>query len=82
MVFEGSQPRSMSGDLARAARRKLRMIEEAADLGDLRSPPGNLLEALRGDRAGRWSVRINRQWRVTFAWRNGDAHDVLIEDYH
>jgi proteic killer suppression protein len=58
------------------------MIEAAAVLSDLRAPPGNRLEALKGDRAGQHSIRINDQWRVCFTWREGGAHDVEICDYH
>jgi proteic killer suppression protein len=66
----------------RVALRKLAMIEAAAVLSDLRAPPGNRLEALKGDRAGQHSIRINDQWRVCFTWREGGAHDVEICDYH
>lgn len=66
----------------RVARRKLLMIQRARELRDLRVPPGNRLEALKGDRAGSYSIRINDQWRVCFRWVNGDAYDVEIVDYH
>jgi proteic killer suppression protein len=66
----------------RAAIRKLVMLDAATSLDDLRSPPGNRLEALRGDRAGQHSIRINDQWRVVFTWRAGNAYDVAIVDYH
>lgn len=66
----------------RAARRKLLLLHRAADLRDLQALPGNRLEALGGDRAGRHSIRINRQWRLCFVWRDGDAYDVEIADYH
>jgi proteic killer suppression protein len=81
-VWLGHRVRSLPLDVQTAGRRKLRMINNAQDLRDLRSPPGNRLELLKGDRAGRYSVRINRQWRVCFRWRAGDAHDVEIVDYH
>jgi toxin HigB-1 len=64
------------------ARRKLRMLNSAASLDDLRVPPANRLEALRGDRRGQHSIRINDQWRVCFQWKHGDAHAVEIVDYH
>ena len=64
------------------ARRKLRQLEVAARLDDLRIPPGNRLEALKGDRAGKHSIRINDQWRVCFRWREGAAEEVEIVDYH
>ena len=66
----------------RVAQRKLRQLDIAAELRDLRSPPGNHLEALKGDREGQHSIRINDQWRICFIWRNGDAYDVEIIDYH
>ncbi|TFL19861.1 type II toxin-antitoxin system RelE/ParE family toxin [Jannaschia formosa] len=66
----------------RVALRKLAMIEAATVLDDLRAPPGNRLEALRGDRAGQHSIRINDRWRICFAWIDGEAHDVEICDYH
>ncbi len=68
--------------LAVAARRKLKVIDAAERLDDLRVPPGNRLEALKGDRAGEHSIRINGQWRIVFAWRSDGAHDVAIVDYH
>lgn len=64
------------------AMRKLAMLNRAARIDDLRIPPGNRLEALKRDRAGQHSIRINDQYRVCFVWRNGDAHDVEIVDYH
>ncbi|MGD9878577.1 MAG: type II toxin-antitoxin system RelE/ParE family toxin [Reyranella sp.] len=64
------------------ARRKLRQLEIAARLDDLKVPPGNRLEALKGRRAGQFSIRINDQWRVCFRWTGSDAEDVEIVDYH
>ncbi len=64
------------------ALRKLRMLDAAMTLSDLRVPPGNRLERLRGDRAGQHSIRINDQWRICFRWHEGDAYDVEIVDYH
>ncbi len=58
------------------------MLNAATDLADLRVPPGNRLEKLTGDRKGEYSIRINDQWRICFTWREGDAHDVEITDYH
>lgn len=66
----------------RIARRKLLYLHRARSLQDLLAPPGNRLEALRGDRKGQYSIRINDQWRVCFAWKDGDAYDVEIVDYH
>ena len=68
--------------MLQAAKRKLLMLDAAADLADLRYPPGNRLEALRGDRSGQHSIRINDQFRVCFVWRQGDAFEVEITDYH
>ena len=69
-------------DIRRAARRKLLYLHDAAALTDLRVPPGNRLETLRGNWTGFYSVRINNQWRLVFSWRNGDAYDVAVVDYH
>lgn len=68
--------------MQRVARRKLRMLNSSQSLSDLRVPPGNRLEALRGDRAGEHSIRVNDQWRICFVWQDGDAHEVEIVDYH
>lgn len=65
-----------------AARRKLEMLDAAHRLEDLRSPPGNRLGALKGDRRGQHSIRINNRWRLCFRWQSGDAHDAEIVDYH
>ena len=69
-------------NIASVARRKLRQLEIAVRIDDLRVPPGNRLEALHGDRSGQHSVRINRQWRVCFKWTRAGATDVEIVDYH
>lgn len=68
--------------IERAARRKLLQLDAAAVLSDLASPPGNRLEALRGNRSGQHSIRVNSQWRICFRWSNGEAYDVEIVDYH
>lgn len=68
--------------IERVARRKLLYLHGAGHLDDLRVPPGNRLEALKGDRKGRYSIRINDQWRICFSWKDGDAYDVEITDYH
>jgi len=70
------------GDASRPALRKLVLLNGAADLGDLRSPPGNRLERLRGALDGFWSIRVNDQWRVVFRWNDGHAEDVRVMDYH
>ena len=81
-VFQGKMPKGFPSDIASVARRKLRMLDAAVALDDLRSPPGNHLEALSKDRAGQHSIRINDQWRVCFVWRDGNSHEVEIVDYH
>jgi len=68
--------------IQRPARRKLLYLHRARVVQDLNAPPGNRLEALKGDRRGQHSIRINDQWRICFTWRDGDAHDVEIVDYH
>ena len=69
-------------NIERVARRKLLYLQHAQRLEDLKVPPGNRLEALKGDRKGQHSIRINDQWRICFAWKDGDAFDVEIVDYH
>jgi toxin HigB-1 len=81
-LFDRQRPRRLPADLHRTALRKLRMLDAATALDDLRIPPANRLEKLSGDRAGQWSIRINDQWRICFAWRDGNAYDVEIVDYH
>jgi proteic killer suppression protein len=81
-VFDRRFSRRLPSDIQSVALRKLRMIANAVDVGDLRSPPADRLEKLSGDRAGQHSVRVNDQWRICFVWRDGDAHDVEICDYH
>lgn len=81
-LFERRPVRKLGPDVQRGALRKLRMLDAAEALEDLRVPPGNRLEKLRGDRAGEHSIRINDQWRICFRWRGGDAYDVEIVDYH
>jgi proteic killer suppression protein len=74
--------RSFPPELRRAARRKLLYLHDAAELKDLRAPPGNRLEALKGDWKGFHSIRINDQWRLVFRWKGGNAFEVQILDYH
>lgn len=81
-VFAGHLPKGFPADMANVARRKLRMLNQARRLDDLRAPPSNHLEALKGARAGQHSIRVNDQWRVCFVWHDGNAHDVEIVDYH
>lgn len=81
-VFERQRVRRWSPELQRAALRKLLILDAAEDLGDLRVPPGNRLEKLSGDRAGQYRIRVNDQWRICFAWRQSNASEVEIADYH
>ncbi len=82
LVFEGKSPKGFPTDIANVARRKLRQLHAATKLDDLRAPPGNRLEALSGNRAGQHSIRVNDQWRICFVWRDGNAHEVEMVDYH
>jgi proteic killer suppression protein len=81
-LFQRQPVRKLGTGVQRVALRKLRMLDAAMRLSDLRVPPGNRLERLRGDRTGRHSIRINDQWRVCFRWHEGNAYDVEIVDYH
>ncbi len=81
-VWLGKISRKLPQDIQQVARRKLRMLNNAVVLEDLRIPPANRLELLKGDRAGQHSIRINNQWRICFIWQRGDAMDVAIVDYH
>ena len=81
-VFSGKSPKVFPADIFAVARRKLRMLDAATRLTDLQNPPRNHLEALKGDRAGQYSVRINDQWRICFLWLEENAHEVEIVDYH
>jgi proteic killer suppression protein len=81
-VANGRGAKGFPPDLVRSAQRKLFMIEHAVELNDLKSPPGNRLEPLKGDRKGQHSIRINDQFRICFRWKNGTADDVEITDYH
>lgn len=81
-IAAGRAPKGFPPDLVARAERRLRAIANATDLRDLRSPPGNHLEVLKGDRAGQYSIRINDQWRICFRWTKAGAEDVEILDYH
>jgi len=74
--------KSFSVDVQRIAYRKLLILDAAESINDLRLPPGNRLEKLKGNRKGQYSIRVNDQWRICFVWRNGDACEVEITDYH
>ncbi|MFC2158424.1 type II toxin-antitoxin system RelE/ParE family toxin [Acidobacteriota bacterium] len=81
-IFERYYSKKFPHGIQRSALRKLRMLNRAIDLNDLRMPPGNRLESLKGDRKGQHSIRINEKWRICFVWDNDDAHKVEIVDYH
>jgi proteic killer suppression protein len=81
-IHQGEGSRRLPTQIQHLARRKLRMLDAAITLADLRSPPGNRLEALQGDLSGRYSVRLNRQWRILFTWTEHGPDNVEIVDYH
>ena len=84
-IFHGANTkaaRAIPKDLWPVVRRKLDMLNAAGTVGSLRTPPGNRLEALKGDRSGSFSIRVNDQYRITFRFKGDDAHDVRCEDYH
>ena len=81
-LFSREPVRRFPTDLLRIMLRKLVALDAAEALVDLRVPPGNRLEKLKGRRSGQYSIRINDQWRVCFGWKDGDVHDVEIVDYH
>jgi proteic killer suppression protein len=82
IVWDGHRSRRLPPDIQGSALRKLRLLNNAQRLGDLRVPPANRLEALKADRSGQHSIRINDQWRICFRWNDGNAFDVEITDYH
>jgi proteic killer suppression protein len=81
-IFSGYSVRRLPLDMQQTARRKLKQLDAARIIDELRIPPGNRLEILKGDRKGQWSIRINDQWRICFHWEDGNAEDVQIVDYH
>lgn len=81
-IYNRQSSRKLPPDIQRTALRKLWMIDAAINITDLKVPPANRLEKLRGDRAGQYSIRINNQWRICFDWHENDAHEVEIVDYH
>lgn len=82
LIWTGVRSRKLPSDIQSIALRKLRLLSQARVLNDLRVPPGNRLEALRADRSGQHSIRINDQWRICFIWQEGGADNVEIVDYH
>lgn len=81
-IWAGEVVRRIPGPIQGVARRKLRMLNSSQDIADLRIPPANRLEKLKGDRKDHWSIRVNDQWRIVFRWQGGNAHDVEIIDHH
>ena len=81
-LWQGQSSRKFPGDIQNRALRKLRQLNAALTIADLRNPPGNFLESLKGNRIGQWSIRVNDQWRICFRWKDGEAIDVEIADYH
>jgi toxin HigB-1 len=81
-LFRRERPKRIDSRIHSVALRKLRYLDAAATLDDLRVPPGNRLEALKGSLSGRYSIRVNDQWRIVFRWQDGRAHDVTVQDYH
>ena len=82
LIWSGRRSRRLPFDMQATALRKLRLLNQARVLGDLRVPPGNRLEALKGEGAGQYSIRVNDQWRICFVWQEGGPADVEIVDYH
>jgi proteic killer suppression protein len=81
-VYQRQIGKHLPSEMQQAALRKLRMLNNAKSMQDLHSPPGNRLEKLKGERAGQYSIRIDDQWRVCFEWRDDNAYEVEIADYH
>jgi toxin HigB-1 len=81
-IWKGRRSKKLPNEIQSIARRKLRMINNAQNINDLRIPPANHLEKLRGDLVDYYSIRINTQWRIIFQWDNNDAYKVKITDYH
>ncbi|MBI4665399.1 MAG: type II toxin-antitoxin system RelE/ParE family toxin [Nitrospinae bacterium] len=81
-IFHRQPSKKLAPDIQRTAKKKLNMLDATVSLGALNIPPGNRLEALKGNRADQFSIRINDQWRICFIWHDGDAYDMEIADYH
>jgi toxin HigB-1 len=81
-IWDGIQSKKLPSEIQNVARRKFRMLNNAQNVNDLRIPPANRLEKLKGDLKEFHSIRINNQWRIIFQWKNNDAYDVKIVDYH
>lgn len=81
-IWLGLRSRKLPSDIQSRALAKLALLDAAAELDDLKNPPGNRLHYLKDDRSGQHSISINMQWRICFVWKDGNAHDVEITDYH
>lgn len=81
-IWNGEASRKFPRDMQNRSLRKLRQLDAALTVDDLKNPPGNRLEDLKGDRSGQKSIRINQRWRICFRWENGEVHEVHIVDYH
>lgn len=81
-IWNGERSRKLPGDIQKRALDKLKMLNRAKTIDDLRNPSGNRLHELKDDRAGQFSISINKQWRICFRWKDGSAYDVEIADYH
>ena len=81
-IWNGLRSSKFPDNIQNKALRKLRQLDVSQNINDLRNLPGNRLEALKGDRKGQYSIRIDRQWRICFVWNNGNVNDVKIVDYH
>lgn len=81
-IYNGEIVKGFDVNIQKIARRKLRMISNSQDINDLKTPPGNKLEQLKGKRKGYYSIRINNKWRICFKWKADNAYDVCITDYH
>ena len=81
-IWNGIVSKKLPRDIQNIGRRKLRMLNNSINIKDLRVPPSNMLESLKGKRKGQRSIRINKQWRICFIWKNSDCYNVEITDYH
>ena len=81
-IFGRKFSKKLPPDIQANARQKLVILDSSTNINDLKVPPGNMLEALQDDRKGQHSIRINKQWRICFVWKNGDSYDAEITDYH
>ena len=81
-IYDLDRSKKFPADLQQVILRKLKMLNRSVNVRDLRIPPANRLEMLKGSREGQWSIRVNNQWRICFTWRSGDAYNVEVVDYH